>query len=185
MSESLLRRRVAPSVPVDIRFSDEQGEFHHTFELAFDFNAVAAVSEVTGEECLNSIEMWYRMDARMLRAMLWAALLRHQPEFDTRDTRGRRNDDGLRAVGSWLRFDDGRRIGDALWKAYLLFLPKDQAEYWRKVREGAEKGKDTESPLVPKNSPEKKEAPAHSDGANSGLSPATISESATTAKSAS
>src|SRR5690348_1479295 len=152
MNESLLRRRVAPSVPLEIHFAETDGEFRHTFQLAFDFNAIAAVSEVTGVECLNSLEMWYRMDARMLRAMLWAALLRHQPEFDTRDLRGRRNDEGLQVAGSWLGDENSGRVSEALWKAYLQFLPKDQAERLRKMREN--RG-DAESPLAKTSSPEK------------------------------
>lgn len=188
MTESLLRRRVAPRVPLEIHVPETENgvEFHHTFDLAFDFNAVAAVSEITGEECLNSIQMWVLMDARMLRAVLWAALLRHQPELDTRDVRGRRTDEGLQVVGSWISFDSWARIHGALWEAYLKFLPKEQAEFYRKARENAEKKlrESAESPLAKTSSPAKSESAANSDGANSGPSPDTTSE-CPTAKSAS
>jgi hypothetical protein len=152
-----LRRRVAPSAPLEISFSDENGSFTQTYRVAFDLNVFAEISEKTGVPAL-SLDLWTKLDARVLRAMLWAALLPNHPEFDTRDRKGRTNE-GIETIGSWLDGDNQERSAHALWEAYLLYLPDDQAEELRMRREKAETGtpaaspeKSGEVPLVSSNS---------------------------------
>lgn len=161
-----LRRRIAPSVPLEISFSDENGEFTRAYRVAFNLNVLAEISEKTGLSAL-SFDLWTKLDARVLRAMLWAALLPNHPEFDTHDRNGR-TDEGIETIGSWLQGDNQENAARALWDAYLLYLPKDQAELLRTEREKAEKG-------TPASAPEKSgEVPL--DSSNSGPLLATTCE---------
>src|ERR1035437_5231613 len=115
-----LRRRVAPSHPLEISFSDELGSFTETYRLAFNLNVLAEISEKTGLSALGA-DIWGRMDAKVLRATLWAALLPYQPKFDTRNGSGHRTDEGLEIVGSWLDGENQERAVKALSEAYLLY----------------------------------------------------------------
>lgn len=162
-----LRRRVAPSAPLEISFTDENGTFTQTYRVAFNLNVLSEISEKTGLSALG-FDLWTKLDARVLRAMLWAALLPNHPEFDTRDRNGR-TDEGIETIGSWLDGDNQDKAAHALWEAYLLYLPKDQAELLRTEREKAEKGPDVAL------SPTGGEIPLASS--NSGPLPDTTSES--------
>jgi hypothetical protein len=167
-----LRRRVAPTVPVEISFSDDKGNFKRTYRVCFNLNVLAEISEKTGISALT-IDMWVKLDARVLRAMFWAALLpNHGEEFDTRDRKGGRTDEGLEIVGSWLDGDNQERAARGLWQAYLLYLPKDQAEELEKARKDVEAG----TPAAPAPD-EGGDLPLASAGSSSGPPPDTISES--------
>lgn len=179
---SALRRRIAPGTPVEIAFNDAKGNFKKTYTLAFNLNVLAEISEKTGLTALD-MQVWLRLDAKILRAMLWAALLPFQPEFDTRDDKtGERTNEGIDTVGSWLTGENQDRAYDALWEAYLAYLPQERAKYWRETTEkarasiaageedGAEENSGGEVPLDER-------AKSPSDGSNSGRSPATTSES--------
>lgn len=172
MPKSALRRRINPGVPLEIHFEDARGEYRQRFQLCFNLNVLANISERTG---VNALEyFWNGMDANLLRAVLWAALLPCHPEFDTRDAKGQRTDEGINTVGSWLMADNQARTFEALWEAYLLYLPEAEAKILRKSfddhrkKDGAGEG---ERPLDRK---------SDSAGSNSGPSADTTSESLTT-----
>lgn len=165
-----LRRRIAPSVPLEIAFSDEKGNFKKTYQLAFNLNVLAEISEKTGRAALD-LDIWVKLDAIIVRAMLWAALLPFQPEFDTRDAKtGERTDEGIETVGSWLAGENQDRSVTALWDAYLAYLPAERAEALRKsLNDGIDGG------AVPLEATAKE--PNSPDGSSFGPSPATTSES--------
>jgi hypothetical protein len=170
-----LRRRIAPGTPVEIAFSDGQGNFKKTYQLAFNLNVLAEISEKTGLSALD-MAVWLKLDAKILRAMLWAALLPFHPEFDTRDAKtGARSDDGLEAVGSWLAGDNQDRVYDALWDAYLAYLPAERAKFWRVAMENAKAGAAAQEPA--EEGADSPLDPSKSDGSSSGPSPAMTSES--------
>lgn len=180
-----LRRRIAPSVPLEISFSDENGNFKKTYRLAFNLNVLAEISEKTGRSALD-VSVWAKLDARVIRAMLWAALLPFQPEFDTRDAKtGERTNDGLETVGSWLAGENQDRSVDALWDAYLAYLPANEAEAMReslkKANEALRSEALTKSPTEDDASggevPLDQKAKSPTDGSSSGPLPATTSES--------
>jgi hypothetical protein len=173
MSDSPFRRKIAPSVPLLIEFTDETGTFSKTFRVAFDLNVLARVSEATGIQALT-FELWTKMNALVLRAMLWSALIPYQPYFSKP---GRLDD-----VGAMLDGDNQERAIEALWEAYLLYLPKDQREGLKRAREEAMR--EDGVPLVPTPATPAQPTPAQPAGSSSGPSADTISESATMAKSA-
>lgn len=180
-----LRRRIAPSVPLEISFSDENGNFKKTYRLAFNLNVLAEISEKTGRSALD-VSVWAKLDARVIRAMLWAALLPFQPEFDTRDAKtGERTNDGLETVGSWLAGENQDRSVDALWDAYLAYLPANEAEAMReslkKANEALRSEALTKSPTEDDASggevPLDQKAKSPTAGSICGPLPATTSES--------
>jgi hypothetical protein len=169
MSDSALRRRIAPSVPLIIEYTDERGSFSEAYRVSFNLNVLAEISEKTGLTAL-SFDIWIKLSARVLRVMLWAALLPHQPKFAA--------EDGIEAVGSMLDGTNQEKAVRALWDAYLLYLPKDQADALRRERERAEKaaaeGGDAD-PLASEATEEPNPSP--SDGSSSGPSLVTTAES--------
>lgn len=128
MPKSALRRRVAPFVSVLIEYQDENGAFSELYRLSFNLNVLAEISLQTGLTALT-FDIWIRMSASVLRAMFWAALVPHQRQFASAD--------GMEIAGSMLNGESQEKIIEALWQAYLLYLPKEQAELMRKKREEA------------------------------------------------
>jgi hypothetical protein len=180
-----LRRRVAPSVPLEISFSDENGSFAETFQVAFNLNVLAEISEKTGLTALG-YDIWLHVDAKTLRAILWAALLPYQDDFDTYAKNGRRTDEGLKVVGSWLTPENQEKAATALYEAFLLYLPADEAARVRAERAEAEKAAAEraqaiaaggEVPLAPGEAAKWIEASPPMDGSISGPSADTTSAS--------
>jgi hypothetical protein len=169
MSDSALRRRIAPSVPLIVEYTDEKGPFSKAYRLAFNLNVLAEISEKTGLQAL-SFDIWIKLSARVLRVMLWAALLPHQPEFYA--------DDGIETVGSMLDGENQEKAVRALWDAYLLYLPKDQAEALQRERTRAEKAATEGGGDLPLATPATEQPnPSPSDGLNSGPSLVTTAKS--------
>jgi hypothetical protein len=167
MPVSALRRRIAPSVPLLIEYTDEQGSFSHAYRVSFNLNVLAEISEKTGLSALTG-DIFIKLSARVLRVMLWAALLPQHPEFDS--------EEGLEVVGSMLDGDNQFRALTALWEAYLLYLPADQAAAMRRERERAEKEARGEALPLAEGATEPTET-SPSDGSNSGPLLVTTAES--------
>jgi hypothetical protein len=176
MTNTALRRRIAPSVPLLIEFTDEKGPFRETYRLAFNLNVLANISEKTGLTGLD-FTMWAELSAPRLRAMLWAAMLPYHPEYGT--------EEGLEVVGTMLVGENQTRAADALWEAYLLYLPAADAALMRQMRVQAEAGESPAGPLpAPAPATETPVMASPSDGSSSGPSVDLTSDSMT-AKSAS
>ena len=163
MPKSALRRRVAPFVPVLIEYEDENGPFSKLYRLAFNLNVLAEISEKTGLQALT-FDMWTRLSASILRVMFWSALIPHQPEFD--------NAEGFEVAGSMLNGESQESVVKALWEAYLLYLPKDEAELLRQKRKEALEGESD-----PLEIPAPMTKPASEAGSSSGVSADTTYES--------
>lgn len=164
-----LRRRIAPSVQLTLH--EEQ------FTLCLDGDALCALeSRIPSLNTLNlgGLEIFRQMTARVLVTALWAALLRHHPEYDTVDAKtGLPTSDGLNAIGSLVDSGNMQDVVKGLEQAYLATLPQERAEEIRKL---AEKGKElAEEPEASANPPAAG-APESMDGSTIGASAATTSD---------
>ena len=70
-----------------------------------------------------------KMSSSVLSAMLWSAAIPSNPEYDS--------DEGLQAIRSYLDKESGSKAYDALWEAYMLFLPKRDADVLRELKANA------------------------------------------------
>jgi hypothetical protein len=73
--------------------------------LAFDFNAIVLAEKVTGVNLLKAIVN--EITATNLRGLLWAALLKENPELN------------LEEVGSWITMRNAGTIHEALVMAWF------------------------------------------------------------------
>jgi hypothetical protein len=160
-----LRRRITPSVPLNLKISDSSGEFEVALRLQFDFNVIARIEQETGLNLLND-NVFKKQSATVLSVMLWATALPNNPEYDC--------EDGLETMRSYLDSENIGQVSNALSDAYLLYLPKAEAD---RIRDEAKKmaaGEPVNPPKV-----EQTEIAAKSDGSTSGQSQPTTSDSAT------
>lgn len=173
-----LKRRIAPSVPLKLELMDDGGAtFVREFKLSFDFNAAAIVEEKTGLNLLTGA-VWTSLSSRTLSWMLYAAILANHREYGRVDEEGtiQPTSEGIDTIRSYMDIGNTDVIGDAVWDAYFISLPKDKRESLEKARAAlmTKVGKDS-SPLAV--------APTTalatpSDGSTSGQSPDTTSDSA-------
>jgi hypothetical protein len=171
MPASPIKKRIAPSVPLTLELTDDGGAtFVRNFRLSFDFNAFARIEEKTGLRMLG-IAVWTQLSAKVLGAMLWAAVLAHHEEYDTIDGQGQPTEDGLQVIRSYIDLSNADKIAEALWQAYLLNLPKDKAEMLRKARAEEEAKSKLPNAAAPAETP----AQTLSPGSSSGPSPDTTS----------
>jgi hypothetical protein len=165
-----LRRRIAPSVPLNLTIVNEDGStFAVSLQVRFDFNVLARIEEKTGLKMLSGMDMWAKLSASVLSIMLWSAAIPSNPDYDSPE--------GLEAIRSYLNKETADQAANALWEAYLLFLPKKEADLVREMKEKSEKGEAVEA------NPPTVEQPSasNSDGSTSGQSPKELSESASSA----
>lgn len=177
-----LRRRIAPSTLLKLILTEPEGNIEIDLKLAFNMNAGAAVQEKTLAPhrpdglLLTDVGIWNHIgEPKVLRAMLWAAALAHQPEYDTGD------DEGLLTIGSYIQESNSDEIVEAIWKAYLTFLPPAKRELLLTIKAEAEaraKRGETNRPLVGTEPPENETIPL--TGSSSGPSADTTSISAST-----
>ena len=134
-----LRRRIAPSVPLSLKIVDADGStFDVNLNLRFDFNVLARIEEKTGLKTLSGMYMWANLSASILSVMLWSAAIPSNPEYDSPE--------GLETMRSYLDKETADKATNALLEAYLLFLPKKEADIVREFKEKAEKGETAENP---------------------------------------
>lgn len=122
-----LKRRIAPSTPLTLEFMEEGNiKTALKFKLAFDFNAAAAIQEKTDLNLLD-FSIWKNAnDPNVMRVMFWAATHAHHPEY--------RSDEALEVLGSYMDESNSGQIYEALWAAYLAYLPKQKREYLERLR---------------------------------------------------
>lgn len=173
-----LRKRLAPAVPLTLNLEDDDGgKFSRSFKLCFDFGAGVAIRDKTGLN-LRDFAIWKESERPdVLSVMLWAAILRHQPEYDS--------EEGLEVIESYL--DDGNfdQVSEALWQAYLKYVSKEKREFLTKMREKVEQNLrrgEAASPLAQSGSEAEKES--DSPTTTSGQSAVTTSASPTTTSTA-
>lgn len=143
-----LRRHIAPSVPLSLDLTDDAGgKLLRRFRLAFDFNAAAEIKTRIGLKLLDG-SIWQHIDDPVVfSVMFYAAVLAHQPEYRTRDDAGEPTDEGLEVIRSYMQESNAEVITEALWQAYLAWLPKEKRELMERLRAKAE-GKSAD-PLSP------------------------------------
>jgi hypothetical protein len=199
--ETPLRRRIAPSVPLALELIDSDGsKFVKTFKLSFDMNAAAeiqlrtertvryAVTEgpregETVEEqrglLLSDLSIMSHIgEPVFLSIAFWAAILAHHPEYHS--------EEGLEVIRSYMQESNMEPIGEAVWQAYLAWLPPAKKEWILKYRAEEEekrarrlRGEKVEDDEPDPSMPEREASPASlSDGSSSGPSPVTTSASA-------
>ncbi len=194
MSNSALKRRIAPSVALTLELQDDSGaKCTKNFRLSFDFNTKAEIEERTGLNLLTA-EVWTNLSARTLSVMLWAAILANHPEYRTVDAKDEETDEGLEVIRSYMEVGNTDQVHDALWNAYFISLPKDRREALEKARaelmeatKARAEGKPVPLAPVPENppaQPSQVEIPQASAGSSSPPSPATTSVSPSTSSAA-
>lgn len=167
---SPLQRRIAPSITASLEYPDGKMDFR----LAFNNNALARIEESTGLNLLAApYALWDKLGKSRLGVIFWAALLQDRPELAS--------DEGLLVARSYLDGpENDMRAFNAVWEAYVLYLPKDQAEALRAARVNWEKDRDEEKDAAEPLPEEKKTDLPQSPqtGSSSGPSPDSISDSA-------
>jgi len=150
-------------VPLWLNIVDADGStFPVNLQIRFDFNVLARIEEKTGLKMLSGMAMWSQLSASVLSVMLWAAAIPSNPEYDSPE--------GLEAIRSYLNKETADQAATALWEAYLLFLPKKDADLVREAQK-AEKGEAVENPPQVEQT-----STSISDGSTSGQSQSTTSE---------
>jgi len=158
-----LRRRIAPFTPLTLELDEPGGKIKIELKLAFNMNSAAAVQEETGY-LLTDVKIWNHIgEPKLLRAMLWAAAIAHQPEYESRD--------GLPTIGSYIQEENSEQIVDALWKAYLSYLPPAKRELLLKAKAEAEQRAERGEPNRPLETSPAMPLSNQSIGGNSGPSP--------------
>lgn len=184
MSQSTpLKRRIAPSVPLTLTLTDDNGaEFAREFRLSFDFNAAALVEDKTGLNLLTA-EVWVKLTSSNLSILFYASLLAHHPEYGKVGDEGctHATDTGLEIVRSYMDVGNTDQIHEAVWNAYFLSLPKEKRDALerakREVMEAMEAKLSGIERVVPQKVAAAEPPPATSspDGSSSGQLPATTS----------
>lgn len=174
---SQLRKRLAPSTPITLEMVDDNGDkFSRSLKLCFDFAAGVAIEEKTGLN-LRDFKILTEMEKpTAMSVVFWAALLRHQPEYDS--------EEGLEAVRSYMDESNYDLIVEAVWNAYLLYQSKAKREFLAKMRQQADeklKRGETASPLAESATGRETNA---SPGATCAPSAASTSDSPTTSSAA-
>jgi hypothetical protein len=139
-----LRRRIAPSIPFSLELAEDGGKMLKLeLRLAFDFNALALVEEITGKSMLAG-EIWQTLTASNVSALFWASLLAHQPEYEGKE--------GLAMVRSYMDAGNAAAITQAVTRAFVASLPPAQQEAMLNARptNGASSGP---SPVTISDSP--------------------------------
>jgi hypothetical protein len=85
----------------------------NTYYLCFSWNALAKAEELTGMNLLRCFDL-SNVNARSLRALIFAAMLKHQPEIT------------LEEVGDLLGIADSQAAFDALLKSWAESMPKPE-----------------------------------------------------------
>ena len=186
----ILKRRLAPSVPLTLDVKDENDAVIGKLELrvGFDFNVLARIEDtyneilrrkkrpgeiVTPEERLHTLglEMWTRLNAGILNVMLWSACVPYNPEYLS-DVWTDDGPDGLVVLCSYLDKTEAEKATEALWQAYMLYLPKDQREIMKKLKAGESK------PNPPSEAATKSESTGSTSGPSDTASDSAIAKSA-------
>ena len=149
-----LRRRVLPFTPLDLMLEEQGGAFYRVeLKLAFDMNAGAAIQERTADPklgfrgyMLTELKTWAHIcEPKLLKAMLWGAVLAHHPEYNC--------DEGFETIGSFVQESNAVAILDAIEAAYFKYLPKSRVDEILKLKAQIEaqkaKGETNGRPLVP------------------------------------
>jgi hypothetical protein len=169
-----LKRRIAPSTPLSLDLDREgsSGKLRLDFKLCFDMNAGAAIQEKTGL-LLTDVGIWAHIgEPKAMGAIFWAALLANHPDYNS--------DEGLEVARSYIQESNAGEIVDALWAAYLAFLPAEKREFVLRLKADLEDKEKREKEPPLEQAPAETPAAASSGGSSSGPSPATISASAST-----
>jgi len=120
MAESAIKRRLTPSVPLSLDVENGDGStFRVDLRLAFNMNVLAAVRERCKVNLLADVFGWID-DPLAVKAVLWAACIPFQPEFDS--------DEGFEAIGEYMTLENRNDTIEALLKAYTYFVRKDKRD---------------------------------------------------------
>lgn len=125
----VIRKRLAPSVPLTLEVGDEAGNKEVlSLRLSFDFNALALVEEFTGISLLSG-KIFNQLNATNLSLLLWASMLQNHPEYT--------GIKGLEAIRTYMTLDNAKVVEAAVSEAFILCLPPEQREAIRKATEEA------------------------------------------------
>lgn len=148
--KSLLRKRMAKSVPLRLDLEDDMtgATFTRSFRLTFDFNAIAYCEEKSGLGFLTG-EIWTKLTATNVSLMLYAAILANHPEYWTVDRHGNPTPEGLEVLRSYLDAGNMAIVMRALNDAFMQSLPAEKrAELEAKQKAEESKGANPIPPAV-------------------------------------
>lgn len=125
--KSALHELISPAHPFIIQLRDGT---KIELLLSFDFNAAAEIQQKIGLNITEGQAFWeHYWEPSWIRAMLWACLLARQPEYA--------GEEGLRVVGSYIYDENLLDVQEAIFQAYLLYLPEQTRNNILKAREEA------------------------------------------------
>jgi hypothetical protein len=181
MSQTAIKKRIAPSVPLDLEIEGADGSIiSYKWKVRINYNVLADAQEVSKHNFMggNGILDWVD-DPSRIRALLWAALLPEQPELR----------EEMLTIGEYLDGSNRSQVLEALFNAFSLYLHKDKRPEFDKasaailsvVRTGKlpKEMEAASSPLA-----EEKKELSQSPGKSSEPSPASASELSMTTSSA-
>jgi len=117
--KSPLRRRIAPSVPFVLEWTNADGtKVSESFQLSYDFNSLALVEEALGKSMLLDIgEVFHeRPTVKSVSVLLWAAVQENHPEYE--------GPEGLFVLRSNLTVKSAKAVKEACQEAFMAQLPK-------------------------------------------------------------
>src|SRR5574337_253815 len=132
----LVIQSLTPSVPLELRLTDAEGEHVINFRLCFDFSAFALVEAHAGINMLQPGNVFQLLGtatgkgATLLPVLLWAAIIGNSPEYE--------GEDGLQAVRSYVNYGNAGEIAKAVQEAFLRCLPDEQQKVLRAAIVAAE-----------------------------------------------
>jgi hypothetical protein len=119
MSKSALRRRVAPSVPFVLEYSDASGTYKEALQLSYNWNGLALIEEKLGKSTLLDIgELLDNPTATTLSVLLWAAVQENHPEYD--------GEEGLATLRCNMTLATALAVRAACSRAFITQLPPEQ-----------------------------------------------------------
>lgn len=86
-----------------------------TYQLTYDFEAIAAAEEATGLELLVGVD-WRKINARRIRAMLYASMVKAQPDI------------ALKEIGKMITVLNLPKIESALVDCWMNSTPEKEEE---------------------------------------------------------
>jgi hypothetical protein len=134
----LVIQSLTPSVPLELRINDANGEHVLNFRLLFNFDAYALVEASANINMLMPGLVFKLLGdpagpgATLLSVLLWAAIVNSNQDSEYA------GESGLQAVRSYLNYDNSARVAEALQEAFLFTLPEEQQ---KALREGIAKAK--------------------------------------------
>lgn len=134
-----LQEIISPSVPFVLHRENSNGDItDSSFRLSLDLNGLCLIESTTGKSMLTDLGAFVdSATVTNITVMFWAALQENHPEFIGKE--------GLRAARKLLTTKNLGDVREACIDAFLIQLPKEDADRIRKIRAGEKASSPLES----------------------------------------